>query len=337
MSGDTAETPGVDQTPVSDSVAGAPGAVQTPAPDVAVKTPAPADEDVRSNEKDPACKIFATPSAKRTAKELGIDLSQVPLPPGKSRIEKKDVLGQIECISSEREKTRGDRIVKLDGMRKTIASRMKESLDISAHVTLTTEVDMSAALDFRKQVSTAISERYGTEPSLNDLVVKCTAHVLRDFPRLNSVFADEGIIEKDEINIGIAVALNEGLTVPVIRRCDQKTLGEIAAESKRLSAKAKMQGLLADEMSGGTFTVSNLGMFGITQFTSIINQPESAILSVGAIVRRPFALDGDAVSVRPMMNLTINFDHRPIDGALSARFLQTLKRLLEYPALLLAE
>jgi pyruvate dehydrogenase E2 component (dihydrolipoamide acetyltransferase) len=293
-----------------------------------------------------ASKVFASPSAKRTAKELGIDLAQVPITPGKVRIEKEDVLAQIgetgapsrdtTYVLGERKPARADRVVKLSSMRKVIALRMKESLDAAAHVALTIEVDMGGALDFKDQVGTEIFKRYGAELSINDIIVKCTAGVLRDFPRLNSIFSDEEIIEKSEINIGVAVALDEGLAVPVIRDCDHKSLGEIAAESRRLSEKARTQGLLPDEMSGGTFTVSNLGMFGITQFTSIINQPESAILSVGAIVKRPFASNGETISVRPMMNLTVNFDHRPIDGALSARFLKALKQVLESPALLLA-
>ena len=316
-------------------------------------------------------KIFASPAAKRVAREKGVDLSLLAPAPGKVRIEKKDVLVYADAnrfkatpvaqkIAAERSinlssvgKSAGERIYSSDlaisakaakedkiipvgNMRKVIAQRMRESLDVAAHVSLSTEVDMTRAVEMRTRIADSVTEKYGVKPSLNDIVLKCVASALAEHPRLNSVFDGTSIIERGEINLGVAVALSDGLVVPVIRNCDMLSIGEIAVRSRHLAQKARDQGLSTEEMSGGTFTVSNLGSFGITQFTSIINQPESAILSVGQVAKKAVVTPEDEVVIRPMMNLTINFDHRPIDGAVAAQFLQNLKALLEEPLLIIA-
>jgi pyruvate dehydrogenase E2 component (dihydrolipoamide acetyltransferase) len=311
-------------------------------------------------------RIFISPAARRIAAENNINIADIPFPKGKQRIEKAHV---IDFIERSRLKTTplaskiaeehsidlkslgvesGKRIFSKDlqkvlqtsapqpsriqvaGMRKIIAARMKDSIDTAAHVSLTTEVDMSKVIEMRQRINDRIMKKWDVKVSINDIVIKCTACALKEHPRINSVFTQEEIIEKSEINIGIAVALQEGLIVPVIRNADMLSVGQIAAVSKELSAKAKAGALNPDEYNGGTFTVSNLGMYDITQFTSIINQPESAILSVAKAVERPVVLNGE-ITVRPIMNVSINFDHRPIDGAMAAIFLKRVKELLEEP------
>lgn len=311
-------------------------------------------------------RIFISPAARRIARENNVNISDIPFPAGKKRIEKADVLSYIQVnrvkmaplaakiaaeknidVSSldvaagksiyssdlEADKGKAESVasrVPVIGIRKVVAARMKDSINTAAHVSLTTEVDMSSAIDLRNRIKDRVSDKHGVKVSINDIVIKCVAVALKEHPRINSVFTESEIIEKDEVNVGVAVALEEGIMVPVIRNTNKLSIGEIAAESKRLAGKARQGALLPDEYSGGTFTVSNLGMFGITQFTSIINQPESAILSVAKVVERAVVENGQIV-IRPMANLTINFDHRPIDGSTAARFLARVKNLLEEP------
>ncbi len=314
-------------------------------------------------------KKFASPSAKRMAKENGIDINLVSKKPDKVRVEKADVLAYIESnkfkatplaakIAGEKGidisglgKKPGERIysndledkdgrikaltgvndvIPVSGTRKVIAARMKESLNIAAQVSVATEVDMTNALVLKNIVKDKIANKYDSKISINDIIVKTVSVALKENPRINCEFTENEIIMKGLINIGVAVALDEGLIVPVIKDVDSKGLGEISKESKYLIDKARSGNLLPDEYSGGTFTVSNLGMYDITDFSSIINQPESAILSAGKIVERPVVINGDIV-IRPIMKLTLTFDHRPIDGATAAIFLRDIKHLLEEP------
>jgi pyruvate dehydrogenase E2 component (dihydrolipoamide acetyltransferase) len=189
---------------------------------------------------------------------------------------------------------------------------------------------MTNAIALRDKIKNQVMSKYGVFPSINDIIVKCTAMALADNPRINCSFTENEIIIKKDINIGIAVALDEGLIVPVIKSADQKSIGEIAYESKQLVHKARNGELMSDEYKGGTFTISSLAGFGITQCTSIINQPESAILSVGKAVYQPIAVDQEIV-IKPIMNLTLNYDHRPIDGSKGAIFLNGIKNNLEEP------
>lgn len=321
-------------------------------------------------------KIFASPSAKRVAKENGIDIADVPMTEGKPRIVKQDVLDYLadskikvtplaKKIAEENgidlnsiDKAAGERIYSTDlniaepetaytaaqvadedehdmiipvkGMRKVIATRMKESLDIAAHLTTVIDVDMTKIIELRKAVMDKIVERYGVKISYNDIILKCVAAAINEYPRVNCEFTAKEIIVKKRINLGMAVANGEGLVVPVIKNADKLSLGQLAAESKRLTNKAKDTGLSPDDMSEGTFTVSNMGMYGITSFTSIINQPESAILSVGGLQKRPVVIDDELV-IRPMITLTVSYDHRAMDGSMSAIFLKTLKEIMEDP------
>ena len=278
--------------------------------------------------------VKTTPLAAKIAKAEGISPSEIGKKAGE-RVYSADLPVTIAgTAASETAASVHDHKIPVNGMRKVIAKKMKESVLAAPHVSLTTEVDMSNAMDLRNRVKDDITAKFGVKVSLNDIVLLCTARALRSNPRVNSVFAEEGITIKGEINLGMAVAMEEGLIVPVIRNADEKGLGEIAVETKQLAEKARNGKLSPREYEGGTFTVSNLGMYDITQFNSIINQPESAILSVSKAVERPVAVNGQ-ISVKPMMNLTITFDHRPMDGAMAAKCLKDIKTLLEDPYKLL--
>ncbi|MEC7228046.1 MAG: 2-oxo acid dehydrogenase subunit E2, partial [Candidatus Latescibacterota bacterium] len=174
----------------------------------------------------------------------------------------------------------------------------------------------------------------GKKISVNDLIVQAAGRALRDFPRINSHYQPGGYAPLPDVHIGVAVAAEQGLVVPVVRNVDKKSVEEISAESARLVDLARRGGLGIDDMQGGTFTISNLGMFGVSKFTAIINPPQVAILAVGAIEKRVVALEGDAFAVRPQMTLTLAADHRVVDGALAARFLSRLREILETPGLL---
>lgn len=221
--------------------------------------------------------------------------------------------------------------VKNSQMRKTIARRLAESKFTAPHYYLTIEVAMDQAMASRKTIN-ALPD---TKVSFNDLVIKACAMALKKHPRVNSTWKDDVTLINHHVNIGVAVAVEDGLLVPVVTFADQRSLTQIGAEVKELASKAKSKKLQPSEMEGSTFTVSNLGMFGISEFTSIINQPNSAILSVGAIEEKPVVKDGQIV-VGNTMKLTLACDHRTVDGATGAEFLQTLRQYLENPVTMLA-
>lgn len=219
--------------------------------------------------------------------------------------------------------------IPFSGMRRLIADKMQDSLLTMAQANHRVTVDMSEAVRLREQLKSC-----EIKVSYNDLVVRCTAKALGEHPVMNSTMGDTSILLKKEINIGVAVATEKGLLVPVIKHADKKTLSEIADESKDLAARTKSGRLLPEEMSGGTFTVTNLGMFGIESFTAIINKPEAGILAVGKIEKQPAVRD-DQIVIRPLMQLSLTYDHRIIDGAPAAAFLSRIRQLLENPGLLL--
>ncbi|HEV2438661.1 MAG TPA: dihydrolipoamide acetyltransferase family protein [bacterium] len=219
-------------------------------------------------------------------------------------------------------------------LRAVIARRMTESLQGTAQLTLTTDVDMAGAARLREEAGAELERRGGTRPTYTDLVVRAAAIALRDHPRLNARWAGDGVRLLPDIHVGVAVALDEGLVVPVIRNADRATLAEISAALRKLSERARGFRLTPEEMDGGTFTVTNLGTYGVDAFTPIINPPEAAVLGAGRVHRRPVAV-GDRVEVRPVMVLSLTFDHRVVDGAPAAQFLQRVKHVLEHPYLLL--
>lgn len=219
-------------------------------------------------------------------------------------------------------------------LRAVIAKRMMESLHQSAQLTLTTEVDMAEASRLRDEVAPELERREGVRPTYTDLVVRAVALALRDHPALNARWEGDGVRRLEEIHIGVAVALDEGLVVPVVRHADRLSLAQIAAAVRGLSERARAFRLRPEEIQGSTFTVTNLGMYDVDAFTPILNPPEAGILGVGRVHRRPVAV-GDQVVIRPTMVLSLTFDHRVVDGAPAAQFLQRVKHVLEHPYLLL--
>jgi len=292
-------------------------------------------------------RIFASPLAKQIAKDKGINLSQVKGSGENGRITKSDVENyKVESQQSKVESqptthnlqpttiNAGEVVteeIKNSQMRKIIAKRLAESLFTAPHYNLTIEVSMDDAMKSR----TIINAVPDTKVSFNDMVIKACAMALKKHPKINSQWKEDAITINHHVNIGVAVAVEDGLVVPVLRFTDAMSLSQIGAGVRDLAGRAKTKKLLPTEMEGSTFTVSNLGMFGIVEFNSIINQPNSAILSVGAIVEKPVVKNGQIVVGNTMM-LSLACDHRTIDGATGAQFLQTLKLFIENPVTMLA-
>ena len=229
----------------------------------------------------------------------------------------------------------GDRVSSLkptSQMRRVIASRLTESIGPIPTFYLTVEIEMDNALALRKSVNASIPEEQ--KISVNDIIVKAAAMALRKHPFVNSSYQDKNIRFYEQSDIGVAVAIEDGLITPVVRGADKKGFVEISGEIKDLAAKARSKKLQPEQYTGATFSISNLGMFGIKEFTAIINPPEAGILAVGAANEVPVVRDGQIV-VRSIMNVTMSCDHRVVDGATGAKFLQTFKQMLEQPAMML--
>ncbi|MAN58354.1 MAG: pyruvate dehydrogenase complex dihydrolipoamide acetyltransferase [Flavobacteriaceae bacterium] len=274
-------------------------------------------------------RIFVSPLAKKLAEEKGIDLSRVQGSGDHGRIVKKDIenfqpgAGVQAYTPVGREEFEE---VKNSQMRKTIAKRLGESKFTAPHYYLTVELDMDHAIAARE----AINSDPEIKISFNDMVIKACAMALRKHPQVNTQWHGDTTKIAKHIHIGVAVAVDEGLLVPVLKFADQMSFSQIGANVKELAGKARNKKIKPEEMDGSTFTVSNLGMFGIKEFTSIINQPNSAILSVGAIVQKPVVKSG-AIAVGNTMAVTLACDHRTVDGATGAKFLQTLRQYIENP------
>ncbi|MBU4439627.1 MAG: 2-oxo acid dehydrogenase subunit E2 [Acetobacterium sp.] len=275
---------------------------------------------------EPDKKIAVSPVAKKMAEESGIDLNTLTVD---GRIMKKDVAAQITETSAA---AAAPKVVLLKGMRKTISKRMSESWSTSPRVTYTRPVDATAMKEFRAKLKPAFEER-GLKLTFNHIIMKISAQTLLEFPYINSSLVDDTLVLHPHAHIGLAIGLDSGLLVPNVKNCDIKSLSQIATETETLIADAKAGRTNMDDLVGGTFTLTNLGAYGITSFSPIINQPELAILGIDAMVDTPIVIGGQIVS-RPMMNLSLTADHRIIDGALAAQFLQRLAEYLENPALL---
>jgi pyruvate dehydrogenase E2 component (dihydrolipoamide acetyltransferase) len=307
--------------PVAAAPAPAPVAAPRPAP---VAAPAPA---VSSNGR-----VHASPLARRLAEEKGIDIARVKGSGPEGRITKRDVEGytgggmayagpQVESFEE----------VAVSQMRKTIARRLAESKFTAPHFYLTLEIDMARAMEAREAINKHIAP---DKISFNDLVIKAAAVALKQHPKVNSSWLGDRIRTNHHVHIGVAVAVEEGLLVPVVRFADGKPLRTIGAEVRDYARKAKEKKLQPQDWEGNTFTISNLGMFGIEEFTAIINPPDACILAVGGIVEKPVVRNG-AIVPGHTMKVTLSCDHRVVDGATGAAFLNTFKQLLEEPALLL--
>ena len=304
----------------------APAPVVAPAPAVApaakVAAPAPSANG----------KIKASPLAARLAAERGIDLGRVTGTGEGGRIVKRDIEGYVPApAASGLGAVESSTDFPVTQMRKTIARRLAESKFTAPHFYLKLSVDMGAAVEARM----AINEQEGVKVSFNDMVVKAVSLALKKHPAVNSAWMDTHIRQNDHVHIGVAVAVEDGLLVPVVRHADRKSLTEIGAEVKDYAGKAREKKLQPSDWEGNTFTISNLGMFGIEDFTAIINPPDACILAVGGISDVPVVKDG-AVVPGKVMKLTLSCDHRVVDGATGAAFLQEVKSLLEHPVRMLA-
>jgi pyruvate dehydrogenase E2 component (dihydrolipoamide acetyltransferase) len=270
-------------------------------------------------------RIKASPLARRMAKDQGVDLRSLTGSGPGGRIIKRDVTAAPAAPGPSGEGG-GWRDVPLTQLRKTIARRLTQSLAPIPHFFLTAEIDMERALEARE----ALNALGDAKVSVNDIVLKVLAMALLQHRECNAWWQDDRIRYFDDVHIGMAVAVDEGLITPVIRHADRKSLRAIATESRALAERARARKLAPEEYTGGTFSLSNLGMFGIDEFTAVINPPEAGILAVGAVTAKPVVVDGQVV-VRRRMRVTMSCDHRVIDGAMGARLLQTFTRMLEQP------
>ena len=273
-------------------------------------------------------RIAASPAARRIAKERGVDLASLKGSGPKGEIVAQDVQRAKEMeTGAPGGPPRVKETVPLSAMRRIVGERMSKSKQTAPHFYVSMEVDMSEVNRKRAEWKEKKAE---IVPSINDFILWASAQGLRDFPLLNAAFTDKGIQIFSDINIGVAVAIEEGLVVPVIRNADRLTLQQLARQSRELAEKAARKKLFPLDYEGGTFTVSNLGMFGVDTFVAIINPPQCAILAVGQVAPRAVPHDS-AIAVRPMMTMTLSADHRVTDGVVAARFLKEVKELLEKP------
>ena len=295
--------------------------------------------DLRGEAPTEDTRLKASPLARRLAKEHGLDLSAIIGSGPDGRIVRDDVLQASAAapattpVVETAAPQQTTEVIPMSGIREIIAERMTLSVQTNANVTLHTEVDATAFVELRSMLNDKLQAR---EVSLTytDLLVKVVANALGDHPRLNATLTDEGIHLLSDINIGVAVALDDGLVVPVLRNADKVRLSEISEQVRSSAERARNNQLTPSELQGGSFTITNLGNFGIDAFTPIINPPESAILGVGRILKKP-VVHNDEITIRSMLTLSLTFDHRVIDGAPAAQFLQTVAGYIQDPYLLL--
>ena len=280
----------------------------------------------RTEESRPSGIIPASPAARRIAREKGVDLSSLRGTGPEGAILAEDV---ARSLATETPASGGPprikETVQLTPMRRIVGERMAKSKQSAPHFYLSMDVDMTEISRKRNALKTAGE---AVVPSINDYILAASARALSDFPSLNAAFTDKGVELYTDINLGMAVAIEDGLVVPVIRNADRLSLAGLAKQSRALAEKAQKKKLFPLDYEGGTFTVSNLGMFGVDNFVAIINPPQCAILAVGQVAPRVIA-HGEGIAVRPMMTMSLSADHRVVDGAMAARFLQEIKAQLE--------
>lgn len=290
------------------------------------------EKDVKTYIEDNSSRIKVSPVAGKMAKDMGVDLEAI----GKQgRIMKDDIIAAAQPKAAAPVMTvQEDTRVVPSGIRKVIAERMSASWSISPRVTYNLELDVTNMKAFRSSLKDACAAE-GAKLSFNHILMKICAKALTEFPYINASFDGKEIILHKDVNIGLAVALdNDGLIVPNVKGVQSKSVLEIAKETEDKIEAARKGALKPDDMTGGTFTITNIGMYGIESFSPIINQPELAILGVNAIIEKPVVVDGQIV-IRPMMNLSLTADHRVIDGAMAAKFMARIKQLVENPYLLM--
>ncbi len=289
-------------------------------------------------------RVKASPLARKLASEAGLELSAVSGTGPGGRITKKDIESAIEEGTAAPTAGRAPATIRREGaeyedvpvtqMRKAIAKRLVQSIGPVPTFYLTIEVDMTRIVEARERVNERLADE-GVKASVNDFLVKALAAALVRHPEVNAQWNDDHVRRFHRAHVGVAVAVEDGLITPVIRDADAKGIGEIATEVKELAGRARNRKLKPEEYTGATFSISNLGMFGIEEFTAIINPPEAGILAIGRSEEKVVVENGDLV-VRPRMRITMSCDHRVIDGAMGARFLQTLRAMIEEPMMMLA-
>ena len=303
------EAPGAGKSPAAGSRRKAPARKKAKAPAASKPAPATTPETGR---------LLASPAAKRLAKQRGVDIAGMQGTGPEGAVVARDVLSTAPAAAEGAQ-------VSPNRMRRIIGERMTLSKQTAPHFYLNMDVDMTA-VEARRAASK--EQASGPTPSINDFILRAVARALAESPAMNASWTDEGIEQHGEVNIGMAVAVDDGLVVPVIRNADKLPLEELALHSRELATRAQNRRLTPANYQGGTFTVSNLGMFGVDSFTAILNPPQCGVLAVGRVAPRVVP-DGDAVAVRPMMTMTLSADHRVVDGAIGARFLQRVKQYLE--------
>jgi pyruvate dehydrogenase E2 component (dihydrolipoamide acetyltransferase) len=307
--------------------------------------PAPAEkisqtEPPPRETREPSRRIFVSPIARRIAREKGVDLTALEGSGPGGRIVKQDVLLAVEKTVRERTMPLPSRpapsvkTIPLKGLRRVIAKRMTESFQNIPHFYLSLEIDMTACLALHEKMREEGEKRTRVRLTLTDILVKIVASALRRHPVVNSRIEGDQILLIEDINIGVAIALEDGLIVPVLHQADQKSFTEIAVALRGLTQRAKEGKLSLEEVGGGTFTLSNMGMLGIDTFNAIINPPQCSILGVGRTVKKPVVLENN-IQIRPMAWFSLSSDHRIVDGATAALFLNDIKDYVENPALLL--
>jgi len=336
-----AETPKAEAPKTEAAKAEAPKAEAPKAEAATAAKPAPTAPTRASGER-----IFASPLARRIAGQKGLDLAQVQGSGPRGRIIKRDVEGatpqakaaagvgaaaprQVQSLAQMGIPDGSYDLIPLDGMKKTVARRMTDSFRDVPHFPLTIDLEIDGLLAGRAKIN-AMLEKQGVKVSVNDLVIKAAAVALKQVPEANASYSPEGIAMHHNADIAMAVAIDGGLITPIIRKAETKGLAQIAKEAKDLAERARTRKLKPEEFQGGTFSISNLGMMGIKSFNSIINEPQGAILSVGAGEQRPVVKNGQ-LAIATVMSVTLTCDHRVVDGAIGARWLQAFKVLIEDP------
>jgi pyruvate dehydrogenase E2 component (dihydrolipoamide acetyltransferase) len=318
----------------------------TPAAAPRAETASPAPAAASAAAAAPAApaggRVKASPLARKVAREYGIDLAAVAGTGPGGRVLRQDV-EKAKAAGTQKPAAAApapaapaaeEKLVPFTGMRRTIAKKMLQSKVESAQTYMSNTVDASKLQQYREALLPFVEKKYGVRLTITDLMMKVTAAALREHPVVNTRWTDKGILYLPEVHMGMAMALDEGLIVPVIKSINAKSLGQIAVDRTALIKKGKTNSFLPDDIKGSTFTLSAMGMFGIEQFTAIINQPENAILGVAAIIDKPVVVKGQIV-IRPMMNVNLSYDHRTIDGAEAGKFMQTLKAFIEDPVMIL--
>ncbi len=299
--------------------------VSAPTQKTVTKTTAPPVET-----RLPGGKIKASPRAKKKAKEMGVDLALIVGTGPEGRIVEKDVVAEQSIpqtvVSDDRKVRQAERMTPL---RRTIARRMTQSAQ-NPHITMITEIDMTEVAELRNEINERVEKKHGIRVSFNDIIVKAVADTLERFPKFNATLSGNDLVMFDEVNIGVAMATDDGLIVPAVRNANRKSVTEIALETKDYGKRARENALKPEELTGSTFTVSNLGPFKVDLFIPVINPPETAILALGQIKKKPVVIE-DKIVVRSMMMASCAVDHRILDGAPAGQFLAALKETLENP------